>query len=222
MTLVQEKTNAINVGASAQHDVVLLLGDPQYWQGADRIAVYQWENLDFSMKLQYDEMDEVQEKLTGTIDDIEAGVVQLSEKTSSANDLGAVTQSQLALGTRRGAAALSKGRELIADRNPVAWRWLCKAADLGNADAQLELAFWHREDINLPKEPPAFRQHFPRDNRLAYMRYMLAEKQERWGAEDGKKHMATILSPAKVQEALKMAQEWQPGQCPQGPQPLNN
>lgn len=99
----------------------------------------------------------------------------------------------------------------------TAWKWLCKAADLGYENAQIEVAYWHRES-NWKNANPLRRTWMRKagiqaDDRIAYLWYTLAAK-----GNDKRLHIrdylfSETLSEKEIAEAKDMVSNWKPGQC---------
>jgi hypothetical protein len=81
----------------------------------------------------------------------------------------------------------------------------------------MELAHWHRTDIQYPNERPEFRSELSRDDRIAYLWFLLAEKGGALGAQEGLDYLSSRLSQKQIAEAEQMAREWEPGNCPVRP-----
>ena len=114
-------------------------------------------------------------------------------------------------------AAYALGMHYAEKRNPLAWHYLCIAADAGLGKAQQELGYWHRSDIKLPGEPPAFRLDLRIDNRAAYMWYSLAEDKDTFGAKEAREYISKRLTEAELTQAKEMLKLWRPGRCPAFP-----
>jgi hypothetical protein len=108
--------------------------------------------------------------------------------------------------------------------DPVsAWKWLCKAADMGYENAQLEVAYWHRENswkIAKPHRREWIREAgIQADDRIAYLWYTLAAKgdDKRLQIRDylfSEPFSGETLSGKEIAEAKDMVSNWKPGQCP--------
>jgi len=85
-----------------------------------------------------------------------------------------------------------------------ALEWYRKAADQGHAEAQNKLGIFY-----------TFGQGVPVDYVLAHMWYDIAasnysEAKERKGAEKNRDAIGSLMTPAQVEQAKKMAREWKP------------
>ena len=100
----------------------------------------------------------------------------------------------------------------------AAWEWLCKAADQGYENAQIEVAYWHRES-NWKNAKP-LRSAWMRkagiqaDDRIAYLWYTLAAKGDDERLLIRNYLFSETLSEKEIEEAKDMVSNWKPGQCP--------
>jgi hypothetical protein len=100
----------------------------------------------------------------------------------------------------------------------AAWGWLCTAADLEYENAQIEVAYWHREsnwEFARPDRVEWLRKAEIRaDDRIAYLWYTLAAKgnDKRLSIRDNL--FSETLSENEMAEAQDMVNNWKPGQCP--------
>lgn len=114
-------------------------------------------------------------------------------------------------------AAFREGHALAEAADPSAWSALCRAADLGHARARMELAHWHRTDMQLLNESPGFRASLARDDLIAFMWFRLAEADQAWGARASVDALSGRLNATQRAAADQMARDWRPGHCPVGP-----
>lgn len=117
---------------------------------------------------------------------------------------------------------LSDNRKTI----KAAWVSLCKAANNGHAQAQLEVGLWHRTSVwkqaqagtnsELQKKlawiGDALR--IQSDDRIAYMWYTLAETNSLQGLAGARDYIADGMTPAQIAQAEQLAHDWKPGDCP--------
>jgi TPR repeat protein len=103
--------------------------------------------------------------------------------------------------------------------DPVAaWKWLCKAADMGHGNAQIEVAYWHRESNW--KNAKSLRREWMReagikaDDRIAYLWYTLAAKDNDKRLRIRDYTFSEVLSENETAEAKDMVRNWKLGQCP--------
>jgi len=102
--------------------------------------------------------------------------------------------------------------------DPVsAWKWLCKAADMGYENAQLEVAYWHRENswkIAKPHRREWIREAgIQADDRIAYLWYTLAAKGDDKRLQIRDYLFSETLYEKEIAEAKDMVRNWKPGQC---------
>ena len=99
----------------------------------------------------------------------------------------------------------------------AAWTWLCKAADQGHENAQIEVAYWHRESnwalANSDRIAWLRKAHVQSDDRIAYLWYTLAANgnEKRLGIRDDL--FTETLSGNEIKEAQDMVSNWKPGEC---------
>jgi TPR repeat protein len=98
-----------------------------------------------------------------------------------------------------------------------AWEWLCKAADLGYENAQIEVAYWHREsnwEFLRPDRIGWLRKaNIRADDRIAYLWYTLAAKGDDKRLRIRDNLFSETLSEKEIAEAKDMVSNWKPGQC---------
>lgn len=88
---------------------------------------------------------------------------------------------------------------------PVAYRWLCRAADQGNSDALYQLGVSFRYGIDgLPIAPAR-----------AYVWYSLAAQSGYHRAKIHRQELLKEMSPNQLKEGQALLDIWQPGQCEQ-------
>jgi hypothetical protein len=101
-----------------------------------------------------------------------------------------------------------------------AWEWLCKGADLGYENAQIEVAYWHREsnwEYARPNRIEWLRKAKIRaDDRIAYLWYTLAAKGDDKRLRIRDNLFSETLSEKEIAEAKDMVSNWKPGQCQSG------
>ena len=104
------------------------------------------------------------------------------------------------------------------ENGAIAWKWLCRAAELGNVRARREAAWWHTS--NLWEGHPDEWLKWARvaglgpDNRVAYMWYTVAASDGDKQALGYRSFVVQDMTDDQVVEAEQMVQEWKPGQCP--------
>ena len=100
----------------------------------------------------------------------------------------------------------------------AAWEWLCKAADLGYENAQLEVAYWHRESnwefARTVRIAWMCKAGIQADDRIAYLWYTLAAKGDEKILKIRDDLFSATLSGKEIAEAKDMVSNWRPGQCP--------
>jgi len=141
--------------------------------------------------------------------------IELAELTGSSAPVKRLAQEGDATAAYAMYAMLSDERETIVD----AWKYLCSAASAGNAKAQAEVGYWHRQSVfefSLKQLPWIRTQIGIRPNdRIAYAWYTLAA-----AAGDPKamnvrnKLIAPRMTAQDVTEAQRLAAAWKPGDCP--------
>ncbi len=106
-------------------------------------------------------------------------------------------------------AAFNVYEQTIYRKEPTkeALKWLCVAANAGDAEAQKILAHLHR--LWGVKEGYGIKEN----NRIAYMWYTLAAAS---GADTlgSRSIVAEEMTTEEEAEALEMVRDWKPGQCP--------
>ena len=99
-----------------------------------------------------------------------------------------------------------------------AWEWLCKAADLGYENAQIEVAYWHRESNWKFAQPDRIewlhKANIRADDRIAYLWYTLASNGDDKRLRIRNNLFSETLSKKEIAEAKDMVRNWKPGQCP--------
>ena len=99
-----------------------------------------------------------------------------------------------------------------------AWKWLCKAADLGYENAQIEVAYWHRESNWKFAQPDRVewlhKANIRADDRIAYLWYTLASSGDDKRLRIRNNLFSETLSKKEIAEARDMVRNWKPGQCP--------
>ena len=99
-----------------------------------------------------------------------------------------------------------------------AWKWLCKAADLGFENAQIEVAYWHRESnwefAQADRIEWLHKANIRADDRIAYLWYTLASSGDDKRLQIRNKLFSETLSKKEIAEARDMLRNWKPGLCP--------
>ncbi len=88
----------------------------------------------------------------------------------------------------------------------AAVNWLCEAADQGHGDAQFALGQMYFRGT---ARPPDYNPDFVR----AHMWWRLAAKQDHAQAVSMSDKILSLMSPVELDDAQKLVDEWQPGQC---------
>ena len=108
---------------------------------------------------------------------------------------------------------------LLNDRQDTvieAFEWLCRAANLGYAKAQSEIAYWHRNEVWASpglQTVPIRKAGLTPDNRVAYMWLTIAAKNGDENALTARKYISG-LTDEEIAIADRWARNWKPGQCP--------
>jgi len=99
-----------------------------------------------------------------------------------------------------------------------AWKWLCKAADLGYENAQIEVAYWHRESnwefAQSDRIEWLHKANIRADDRIAYLWYTLASNGDDKRLRIRNNLFSETLSKKEIAEAKDLVRNWKPGQCP--------
>lgn len=143
-------------------------------------------------------------------------VIALTELTGQSAPLKALADSG------DPAAAYAMYRLLSDDRETTvaAWKYLCSAANSGDAGAQSEVGYWHRQDIArrvAGDQLASIREEvgIRASNRVAYAWYTLAAAGGDTKAESARQQdLAPSMTPAEIVDAQRIAGEWKPGDCP--------
>jgi len=108
----------------------------------------------------------------------------------------------------------------------AAWGWLCKAADRGYENAQIEVAYWHRESnwgyARLDRVEWLRKAKIRADDRIAYLWYTLAAKGDDKRLRIRDNQFSETLSEKEIVEAKDMVSNWEPGQCQSGLMPVTS
>ena len=96
-------------------------------------------------------------------------------------------------------AASSPLRASAGPRSGEAIKWFRKAADQGDADAQLLLGSLYLTGNGVPQ-----------DYVIAHMWLNLAAAHGKEEAAEGRDHAEKLMTPAQIAEAQKLAREWKP------------
>jgi TPR repeat protein len=100
----------------------------------------------------------------------------------------------------------------------AAWRLLCKAANQGYKEAQIEIGYWHNESSweRAQSDRIAWLKNagIDADNRVAYMWYTLAAKGDLDRLRIINNMFSGELTEEEAAKAKDMARNWKPGQCP--------
>ena len=101
------------------------------------------------------------------------------------------------------ASAVFQTYEVLLVTGEDAWPWLCRAANAGYPEAQLEIArmYWNRART-------------PESILRAYMWYRIAEQQGVVEAQTELAQHRKLLDAAEVSAGDVMVDEWSPGPCP--------
>ena len=99
-----------------------------------------------------------------------------------------------------------------------AWKWLCRAADLGYENAQIEVAYWHRESnwefAQADRIEWLHKANIRADDRIAYLWYTLASNGDDKRLQIRNNLFSETLSKKEIAEARDMVRNWKPGLCP--------
>ncbi len=101
-------------------------------------------------------------------------------------------------------------------------KWLCKAANEGHVEAQMELGYRHRSAVWKTSLADNIRMQnlreagFNPDDRIAYMWYTLAAASAETNdlALKRRRYVMKDMADKEIAEAKRMIQAWKPGQCP--------
>jgi TPR repeat protein len=101
-----------------------------------------------------------------------------------------------------------------------AWELLCGAADQGYENAQIEVAYWHREsNWEFAKHNRVYwlqKAGVQADDRIAYLWYTLAAKDDDKRLRIRDYLFSETLSEKEIKEAKDMVTNWKPSQCQSG------
>lgn len=141
-------------------------------------------------------------EIVGGLIDI-AGQVPDEPTYVNPEQVGDVSQEQVAEIVRRDGEA--EYRHGMADygKRPTAWKWFCLAANQGHSNAQFQLGNMHRwghEPLKL-------------DVVQAYLWFTLAASGGVAYAGNDRAEISKEMSTAQVAHAEKLVKEWKPGSC---------
>jgi TPR repeat protein len=92
------------------------------------------------------------------------------------------------------------GRGVLQDHAEAA-KWLQKAADQGNANAQYDLGIAYFKGLGVPQ-----------DYAIAYMWLNLGATGGNKNAAKFRDALTSNMTPAQIAEAQRLARDWKPGQ----------
>lgn len=99
-----------------------------------------------------------------------------------------------------------------------AWEYLCKAANAGFPEAQIEVAHWHRTkawyDLEDGQREQLNTANVQPDDQTAYAWYRLAEENNADFAATYRKSIGDHMTPDELAQAEQMVHDWTPGDCP--------
>ena len=99
----------------------------------------------------------------------------------------------------------------------AAWRWLCRAADLGYSKAQSEVAYWHHSNAWKYVKPKRLswlkEAGIRQNNKISYLWYTLAASDDDHDLQTRDKLFSGIFSTDDISVAKEMIDNWNVGQC---------